>query len=90
MNLRDFLGGSIAGVAVRLAILSILVGIVLSIFGITPRNFFYVLDQFARHVYDLGFGAVTWIFEYMALGAMLVIPVWLVVRLLKSGPKDVN
>lgn len=90
MNLRDFLGGSLAGVAMRLAILSILVGIFLSIFGITPRNFFYVLDQFARHVYDLGFGAVTWIFEYMALGAMLVIPVWLVVRLLKSGPKDVN
>ena len=90
MNLRDFLGGSITGVVLRLAILSILVGVFLSIFGITPRNFFYVLDQFARHVYDLGFGAVTWIFEYMVLGAMLVIPVWLVVRLLKAGPKDVN
>lgn len=90
MNLRDFLGGSLAGVAVRLAILSILVGVFLSIFGITPRNFFYVLDQFARHIYDLGFGAVQWIVDYMLLGAMLVIPIWLVVRLLKAGPKDVN
>lgn len=90
MNLRDFLGGSPLVVAIRLAILSILVGVVLSIFGITPRNFFYMLDQFARHVYDLGFGAVAWIFDYMLLGAMLVIPLWLVVRFLKAGPKDGN
>lgn len=88
MNLRDFLGGSPLAVIVRLAILSILVGVVLSIFGITPRNFFYVLDQFARHVYDLGFGAFAWILDYMLLGAMLVIPVWLVVRFLKAGPRD--
>ncbi len=88
MDLRDFLGGSPLGVFIRLAILSILVGILLSIFGITPRNFFYVLDQFARNIYDLGFGAVTWILDYLLLGAMLVIPVWLVVRFLKAGPKD--
>lgn len=88
MNVRDFLGGSPLGVFVRLAILSILVGVLLSVFGITPRNFFYVVDQFARHVYDLGFGAITWIFEYMVLGAMLVVPIWLLARLLKARPTN--
>lgn len=88
MDLRDFLGGSPLGVFIRLAILSILVGILLSVFGITPRNFFYVLDQFARSIYDLGFGAFAWILDYMLLGAMLVVPIWLLVRLLKAGPKD--
>lgn len=88
MDMRDFLGGSPLGVVIRLAILSILVGIFLSIFGITPRNFFYVLDQFARSIYDLGFGAFTWIFDYMLLGAMLVVPIWLLVRFLNAGPKD--
>ena len=88
MNMRDFLGGSRLGVIIRLAILSVLVGVLLSVFGITPRNFFYVIDDFARRIYDLGFGAVTWMLDYMLLGAMLVVPVWLVVRLLRAGPKD--
>lgn len=88
MNVRDFLGGSPLGVFVRLAILSILVGVLLSVFGIRPRNFFYVVDQFARHIYDLGFGAITWIFEYMVLGAMLVVPIWLLARLLKARPTN--
>lgn len=90
MNVRDFLGGSPLGVILRLAILSVFAGVLLSVFGITPRNFFYVLDQFARHVYDLGFGAVTWLFEYMVLGAMLVVPLWLIARLLKARPSNEN
>ncbi|MBX9684996.1 MAG: integrase [Hyphomicrobium sp.] len=85
MNLRDFLGGHPVAVAIRLAIISILVGLILSVFGITPRNFFYVVDNFARYVYDMGFDAVVWIFEYLALGAMLVVPIWVVIRVLRSG-----
>lgn len=90
MNLRDFIGGSPLGVIVRLALLSVLAGVLLSVFGITPRNFFFVVDQFARHVYDLGFGAVTWMLEYMVLGAMLVVPLWLIARLLKARPNNEN
>lgn len=88
MNLRDFLGGSPLGVAVRLAILSAIVGVLLSVFGITPRNFFYVIDQFARSIYDLGFGAVTWMLDYMLLGAMLVVPIWLLMRVLRTRPNN--
>lgn len=86
MNLRDFLGGSPLAVVLRLALLSVLVGLLLSFVGITPRNFFYVLDQFARSIYDLGFGAFTWVLDYMLLGAMLVVPLWFVLRLLRARP----
>lgn len=85
MDFRRFLGGHPMAVAVRLALLSILVGVLLSVFGITPRNFFRVLDEFARSIYDLGFGAFRWIVDYLLLGAMVVVPIWLVRRLLKSG-----
>ena len=88
MNLRDFLGGHPAAVLLRLAIICILVGVLLSFVGITPRNFFRVLDDFARHIYDLGFGAVEWLFHYLVLGAMLVVPIWLLMRLLRARPKD--
>ncbi len=86
MKFRDFLGGSPSGVALRLAVISILVGVLLSFLGITPRNFFHVIDGFARHVYDLGFGAITWVLEYLVLGAMLVIPIWLLLRFLRARP----
>jgi hypothetical protein len=88
MDIRGFLGGHPFAVFVRLAVISILAGIVLSVFGITPKNFFRSLDQLARQIYDLGFGAVEWIFDYMVLGAMIVVPIWFVARLLRwRGPK---
>ena len=87
MDFRRFLGGHPLAVAVRLALLSIFVGVLLSIIGITPHNFFRVLDEFARSIYDLGFGAFRWMLDYLLLGAMVVVPVWLVRRLLKSGDR---
>ena len=84
MDLRGFLGGHPFSVFIRLALISIAVGLLLSVFGITPRNFFLTLDQLARYVYDMGFGAIEWILQYMVLGAMIVIPVWLIARLLRG------
>jgi hypothetical protein len=86
MNLRDFIGGSPLAVAVRLAVLSILVGLLLSALGVTPRNFFRVIDDFARSIYDMGFGAITWMLDYLVLGAMLVVPLWLLIRFLRARP----
>lgn len=82
MDVRGFLGGHPIAVFIRLALICLLVGLVLSLFGITPRNFFQTIDDLARRIYDLGFGAVEWLLDYMLLGAMLVIPVWLILRLL--------
>jgi hypothetical protein len=84
MDLRGFLGGHPFSVFIRLALISIVVGLLLSVFGITPRNFFHTLDQLARYVYDMGFGAIEWILQYMVLGAMIVIPIWLIARLLRA------
>jgi hypothetical protein len=82
MDVRGFLGGHPIAVIVRLALVCLLVGLLLSVFGITPRNFFQTIDDLARRIYDLGFGAIEWLLDYMLLGAMLVIPVWLILRLL--------
>lgn len=82
MELRKFLGGHPVAVLVRLVLLSILIGLLLSFFGITPRNFFQTLDELARTIYDLGFGAVEWVLSYAVLGAMVVVPKWLIMRLL--------
>ncbi len=79
---RDTLfGGNPLGVFVRLVVLSIVVGIVLSALGITPKNLFYHLNLLAQRLYDMGFGAIEWIFGYLILGAMVVVPIWFIARL---------
>lgn len=83
MELRTILGGHPFAVFVRLALISILAGVLLSFFGITPRNFFHTLDELARRIYDLGFGAIEWLLDYLLLGAMVVLPVWVITRLLR-------
>jgi hypothetical protein len=90
MDRNTFLGGSVVGVLVRLIILSIVVGIVLSALGITPDNFFYQINVLLRRIYDLGFGAIESVLGYLILGAMVVVPIWFISRLVKStrGPQD--
>lgn len=84
MNVRDFLGGHPLAVLLRLAILSVLVGVVLSVFGITPSNFFQTFDDLARFIYDMGFASIDWLMSYLVLGAMIVVPIWLIARLLRT------
>jgi uncharacterized oligopeptide transporter (OPT) family protein len=82
---RDmFLGGSPLGVLIRLVLLSIVVGVILSALGITPDNFFYQIRLLLQRIYDLGFGAFESVVEYLVLGAMVVVPVWLIARLIKT------
>ncbi len=82
---RNAFGSHLIGLVLRLAVLSIVVGIVLSALGITPGNFFYHINVLARRIYDMGFGAVEWVLQYLLLGAMVVVPVWIVARLMGLG-----
>jgi len=84
MDRNTFLGGSPMGVLVRLAVLSLVVGVILSALGITPDNFFYQIRLLLQRIYDLGFGAFETVLGYLLLGAMVVVPIWLVARLLKT------
>ena len=82
--MERWLGGSPLGVAIRLIILSIVVGIVLSAMGITPDNVFYKLQILIKRVYDLGFGAIDWLIGYFVIGAIIVVPIWLIIRLMSG------
>ena len=80
--------GNIAGIVLRLAAISIVVGIVLSALGITPANFFDRIALLGRRIYDLGFHAFDWVFQYLLLGAMVVVPIWLLTRLFSGREKN--
>jgi uncharacterized oligopeptide transporter (OPT) family protein len=90
MDRDTFLGGSPFGVFVRLVLLSIVVGVVLSALGITPQNFFYQINVLLRRIYDLGFGAFESLVGYLVLGAMVVVPIWIIARLIKTARRGNN
>ena len=78
-----FFGGSPLGVLVRLILLSILVGVVLAALGFDPQNLFPSLQRLIARIWDMGWDAVNWAWRYFILGALLVIPIWLIVRVVK-------
>jgi hypothetical protein len=80
-----FFGGPPLAVLIRLILLSILVGVILSAIGLDPRDVWRSLERLIRTVWDMGWDAVDWAWRYFLLGAVIVVPIWLLVRLAKGG-----
>jgi hypothetical protein len=47
-------------------------------------NILHSIERLLRNIWDMGFDAVRWLWRYFLLGAVLVIPIWLLVRLARS------
>ncbi|MBN9024858.1 DUF6460 domain-containing protein [Kaistia sp. K-TC2] len=84
-GLQRFMGGSPAQVLLRLVVISLIVGIVLSALGLSPYDIVEKAQQLVWRIWNMGFGAIEWIWKYFLLGAVIVIPVWIVIRLLNMG-----
>lgn len=82
MDKNQLFGGNPTGVIIRLVVLSVVVGIVLQALNIAPQHVFYYLQLLMRRIYELGFGVFESVFGYFLIGAVIVIPVWLLTRLL--------
>jgi len=83
-TLERFLGGSPLAVFVRLAILCVLVGIILHALGFDPGNIIESLRRMIQAIWDMGFDAVRWLWRYFLLGAIVVIPIWVMLRLART------
>ena len=77
-----FFGGPPLSVIFRLVLLSILIGVILEVLGLDPWNVIDSLRSLILRVWDMGFDAVRWLWRYLLLGAALVVPIWLVMRLM--------
>jgi hypothetical protein len=82
-----FLGGSPAMVALRLIVVSFVVGIVLETFGFDPATLLSEAVRAAREVVELGFSDIRQVGRILLTGAMVVVPVWFVLRLLDSSKR---
>jgi len=79
-----FFGGPPLMVIFRLVLLCILVGVVLKVMGLDPFNILRSVEDLIRYVWNMGFDAVVWLWRYFLLGAVIVIPIWLIVRFMRA------
>jgi Domain of unknown function (DUF6460) len=77
-------GGSPLGVLFRLALVSILVGVILSALGLDPFDIIHSVERLIRTIWNMGFDAFRWLWRYFLLGAVIVIPIWLVMRVVNA------
>ena len=69
---------------VRLILLCILVGVILTALGFDPCNIVDSIGRMIQAIWDMGFDAVRWLWRYFLLGAVVVIPIWLIVRFART------
>jgi Domain of unknown function (DUF6460) len=87
-RLTRFLGDTPARTLVKLAAVSLIVGIIMSALQFTPVDVWYAVRDFFRWLYDLGFEAFERLGIYFIYGAIVVVPVFLVMRIMAAGRRQ--
>ncbi len=81
-GMNRFLGDTPGRVLVKLIVVSLVVGVVMSAFDWSPMDILYGIENFVRRIWNLGFGAIERFAGYFLLGAAVVIPCFVLLRLL--------
>jgi hypothetical protein len=77
-----FLGGSPGSVFLRLFFVSLIVGALFMWLDIRPADILRGITDLIDRISRLGFNAFREIIDYVLVGAAVVVPIWLVLRLL--------
>ena len=83
-TMTKIFGGSPLAVLGRLVLVSILVGVILSALGLDPFDIVRSIERLIRSIWDMGFDAVRYVWRYFLLGAVIVIPIWIIIRLINA------
>ena len=76
------LGDTPGRTAVKLLILSVVVGFIMSMMGLSPWDLVRFIDNGIRELWHSGFRALGRIGDYLLVGAMVVVPVFVILRIL--------
>ena len=82
--MNAFLGGSLPTVAVRLLVVSFVVGMLLAMFGFDPETIYGRFIELARHIVDFGLTDLRQFGRILLTGAMVVVPIWFILRLMDT------
>ncbi|PIT68365.1 DUF6460 domain-containing protein [Bartonella tribocorum] len=80
-SFHAFLGGTFSRVSLKLLILSFFIGIVMNFFGWTPQKFIQKIINFLQSLWATGFITLTNFFHITMMGAIVVVPIFLILRI---------
>ena len=83
-RVTGFIGGSLAAVVLRLVVVSFVVGLILAMFGFDPETVYESFDRAVRHLIEFGLTDFRQFGRILLTGAMVVLPIWFVLRLLDA------
>ncbi|MDK1493300.1 DUF6460 domain-containing protein [Sinorhizobium sp. 7-81] len=81
-GINKFLGDTPLRVLVKLVVVSILVGFVMTLFDWYPVDIYFSIRNFLLDLWRSGFAALGRVGDYLLLGAAIVIPAFLILRVL--------
>ncbi|WAJ30376.1 DUF6460 domain-containing protein [Antarcticirhabdus aurantiaca] len=84
-GVTQFLGGSPLSVLIRLVILSVVVGFILAWLDIRPMELVDWIVGLFEWAWTSIFGSLNRAVDYFLLGAVIVVPLFLLSRLLKTA-----
>ena len=80
-QVNRFLGDSPGRTVVKLVVVSLVVGFVMKFFGWRPLDFLNGLRRFVVYLWHSGFAALGEFGDYLVIGASIVIPLFIILRL---------
>lgn len=81
-SVQRFLGDSPLRVALKLIVISFIVGVFMTYFDITPLEVIDRIVGMIEWAWQNGFEALSGFFSYFVIGAIIVVPIFLLVRLM--------
>jgi len=82
MNTRRLLGDTVSRTIIKLVVVSLIVGAVMSVFGLAPLDIWFGLRDFVVSVWNSGWAALGRFGDWLILGASIVVPLFILARLL--------
>ncbi|MGB7825666.1 MAG: DUF6460 domain-containing protein, partial [Pseudolabrys sp.] len=46
-----------------------------------PFDIIHSVERLIRSIWNMGFDAIRWLWRYFLLGAVIVVPIWLIMRM---------
>ncbi len=81
-QVNRMLGDTPARTVLKLIVVSLIVGFIMAVFGIVPMDILNGIRDFVLDLWHTGFAALGRVGDYLLLGATIVIPVFIVLRIL--------
>ena len=81
-RVRRFLGDSPLRVLLKLVVVSFLVGMIMSAFNLSPVDVVHGLRNVILDLWDTGFETIGRFFSHLVIGAVVVVPIYVVLRLI--------